>query len=52
MDIFRNYKRTEFLFKPDPKASEPFPPSYYENEKRVKEKLARIKDPREMKKAN
>ncbi|NLW77945.1 MAG: hypothetical protein GXY32_00840 [Ruminococcaceae bacterium] len=36
MTIFRNSTENNLRFKPESKNSEPFPPSYYENEKRAK----------------
>ena len=49
MTDYRKMTENSFRFKPQPSTSDPFPPSYYECEKRAKELLAQIQNPKLLK---
>ncbi|MDL2218903.1 hypothetical protein LJC04_00990 [Ruminococcaceae bacterium OttesenSCG-928-O06] len=48
----RSYRLPAFQFKEDEKRFEPFPPSYYETEKRAQEKITQMMTSPKRKKLN
>lgn len=46
MTEYRDLTTVGFRFKPEAKSSEPFPPVYYENEKRAKELYDQMHNPK------